>query len=167
MLFHVAVINLSVNNCEKKNPPLEEKNAIRHHARRAVMQAAKSLRGGQPCSRTHHCISQMPPTAKSKHNFPSVLHPCEPLTQPTKLRRNEQYRHFTESRRKRDFNRSQLQRRLDTEILLCAVNKRPPLSRRPALMWCYEAECKGSGREEGIHSLGIHLTLLSRVTYNE
>lgn len=46
---------------------------------------------------------------------------------------------FTHSCQK-DINRIQLQRRLDIEILLFAVNRRPALSRRAVLMCCYEGE---------------------------
>lgn len=54
--------------------------------------------------------------------------------------KNGEHYDFTHSCQK-DINRIQLQRRLDTEILLCAVNKRPPLSRRAALMRFYKGGC--------------------------
>lgn len=130
MLFCVAVIKLPVNNCDKI--PIGKK-ATRHHARGAVMQTAESLRDSRPCSHTIHCISQMPPTAKSNHNFSIPRKPRPPY-------KNEQYYHFTDSCQK-DINRIQLQRRLDTEILLCVANKRQTLSRRLALMQCYETKC--------------------------
>lgn len=102
------------------------------------MQTAESLRDGWPRSQTDHCISQMPPTAKSNHNHPSSSSPWN-LTHPTNMK-NEQYYHFTDSCQK-DISWIQLQKRFDTELLLCAVNKRQALSRRPALMRRYEGEC--------------------------
>lgn len=113
-----------------QNPHWKEK-ATRYHARGAMMQTPESL---QP----HKPLHQIPPTAKSNHNYPSYIFPWN-LSHPTKMK-NEEYYDFTHSCQK-DINRIQLQRRLDTEILLCAVNKRQTQSRRAALMWCYEGEC--------------------------
>lgn len=60
--------------------------------------------------------------------------------------KNEEYDDFTHSCQK-DINRIQLQQRLDTEILLCAVNKRPASSRRAELMRCYKGGMYGGGEQ--------------------
>lgn len=119
-----------------KSPPVKKK-ATRHHARGAAMQTGESLRDARPRGHKNHRISQMPPTAKSHHSYPSSPSPRN-LSHPRKMK-NEQYYHFTDSCQK-DINRIQLQKRLDTEIPLCAVNKRQTPSRRPALMRRYEGE---------------------------
>lgn len=108
-------------------------------------------------------IGQESPAAISKPQLPP-----SPSTPPRNLRsrakmKNEEYYDFTHSCQK-DINRIQLRRRLDTEILLCAVNKRPAPSRRAALMQCYEGGMYG---EADIHTLGSDLTLLSWLARNE
>lgn len=120
MLFRVAVIHLPVNNWQ--NPHWKKS--------KKTMQAAESLQPHEPLK----CLQQLNLTTTAP-----LLHPHE--TSPTLQKmKNGEYYDFTHSCQK-DINRIQLERRLDTEILLCAVNKRPALSRRAALMRCYEGEC--------------------------
>lgn len=118
MLFRVAVIQLPVNNCDKIPT-----------GKKAKRRCKQSLQPHEPLK----CLQQLNLTTAP------LLHPHE--TSPTLQKmKNGEYYDFTHSCQK-DINRIQLERRLDTEILLCAVNKRPALSRRAALMRCYEGEC--------------------------
>lgn len=109
------------------------------------------------------CKQQRPlrlakPSVKSLQQlFSNTANPPPPPLQPPRnlsgrrKMKNEEYYDFTHSCQK-DINRIQLQWRLDTEILLCAVNKRQAASRRASLMQWYEGECMRGPGGVGRHS---------------
>lgn len=121
--------------------PTEKSNKT---SRRRSHDAANSLRDSSPCSRTNHCISQMLPTAKSNRNQPSSPSLWN-LTHPTKMK-NEQYYHFTDSCQK-DINRIQLQRRLETDPVVCGSQEAGSVQQASsnAVLW---GGTYSSGREK-------------------
>lgn len=121
--------------------PTEKSNKT---SRRRSHDAANSLRDSRPAAAqttaSVKCFQQLNLTATSP-----LLHPCETSPTPQKWK-NEQYYHFTDSCQK-DINRIQLQRRLETDPVVCGSQEAGSVQQASsnAVLW---GGTYSSGREK-------------------